>query len=330
MKLGIVGTGLIVDTLFQFIGEIKEIEINAICSTINSRNKMLEMADKFNIANRYTDYEQFLNDESYDTVYVAIPNNLHYSYSKKALLAKKNVICEKPFTTNHKQALALADIALENHLFLIEAISNIHTANFQKIKELLPTLGDIKIVSLNYSQYSSRYDLFKQGIIKPAFNINCSGGALMDLNVYNIHFVVALFGQPQNLYYYPNIEKDIDTSGILIMDYDDFKVSCIAAKDCGAPLLNNIEGNKGCIYFSTAINKLNSFSYQLNNQQPQQYSINSQDHRMKAEFIKFADIIDNNKLEECKKMLDHTLSVMSVITQARVSANIKFPDDENI
>ena len=62
MKLGIVGTGLIVDTLFQFIGEIKEIEINAICSTINSRNKMLEMADKFNIANRYTDYEQFLND----------------------------------------------------------------------------------------------------------------------------------------------------------------------------------------------------------------------------------------------------------------------------
>ncbi len=330
MKLGIVGTGLIVETLFQFISEIKEIEVKAICSTINSKNKMINMAETNHIENRYTDYDLFLKDTSFDTVYVAIPNNLHYSYSKKALLAGKNVICEKPFTTNHKQALALADLALEKHLFLIEAISNIYTANYQKIKELLPTLGDIKIVSLNYTQYSSRYDLFKQGIIKPAFNINCSGGALMDLNVYNIHFVTGLFGQPQNVYYYPNIERDIDTSGILIMDYDDFKVTSIAAKDCGAPLLNAIEGNKGCIYFETAINKLSEFSYQLNKQEAQHFAFNSNDHRMKAEFIKFADMIDNDLYDECKKQLDHSLAVMSILTQARVSADLRFPDDANI
>ncbi len=82
MKLGIVGTGLIVETLFQFISEIKEIEVKAICSTINSKNKMINMAETNHIENRYTDYDLFLKDTSFDTVYVAIPNNLHYSYNR--------------------------------------------------------------------------------------------------------------------------------------------------------------------------------------------------------------------------------------------------------
>lgn len=28
----------------------------------------------------------------------------------------------------------------------------------------------------------------------------------MDLNIYNIHFVVGLFGKPKDVQYYPNIE----------------------------------------------------------------------------------------------------------------------------
>ena len=49
------------------------------------------------------------------------------------------------------------------------------------MKELLPRLGDIKLVALNFSQYSSRYDNFKKGIISPSFDPNNAGGALMDL-----------------------------------------------------------------------------------------------------------------------------------------------------
>jgi len=40
----------------------------------------------------------------------------------------------------------------------------------------------------------------------------------MDLNVYNIHTLVGLFGKPKKVYYEANIERGIDTSGILTLD----------------------------------------------------------------------------------------------------------------
>lgn len=73
-------------------------------------------------------------------------------------------------------------------------------------------MGDVKIVQLNYSQYSSRYEAFKQGQIAPVFDPKKAGGALMDLNVYNIHFVAGLFGEPKAVHYYPNMKKGVDTS----------------------------------------------------------------------------------------------------------------------
>lgn len=328
MKLGIVGTGLIVNTLFEFIDEIDTIEINAICSTVNSKDKMHFLAKEHHIKNCYTKYEDFLNDDSFDTVYIAIPNYLHYSYSYKALTYGKNVICEKPFTTNYRQALSLADLAIKNKLILLEAISNQYNDNLFKIKQLLPTLGNLKIVSFNFCQYSSRYDNFKKGIIQPVFDINKSGGALMDLNVYNIHLAIELFGMPEKVYYYPNIEKNIDTSGILIMDYNNFKVSSIAAKDCGIPSINTIQGDKGYIYSNSPSNTLDNFYYQLNKQDKIHYSLDVNEHRMKKEFIAFADMIDNNKYDEVLKHLDHTLYVMDILTQARLSADLKFTQDE--
>ncbi|MGI6510611.1 MAG: hypothetical protein ACOX1L_08585 [Erysipelotrichaceae bacterium] len=72
----------------------------------------------------------------------------------------------------------LEKIAKERKLIILEAISNQHNPNYHKIKELLPTIGDVKIVVLNYTQYSSRYDAFKEGVILPAFDYRKSGGAL--------------------------------------------------------------------------------------------------------------------------------------------------------
>lgn len=45
----------------------------------------------------------------------------------------------------------------------------------------------------------------------------------MDLNIYNIHFIVGLFGVPKSVEYLANIQRDVDTSGILLLDYGDFK-----------------------------------------------------------------------------------------------------------
>ena len=219
MKLAVLGTGKIVQEFLPMIQQVENVELVALLSTPRSLDKAKEMQVQYHIQEVYTDYETLLGNEIFDTVYIALPNHLHYQYTKAALLQGKNVICEKPFTLNAQQLQELIQIATEKRLILLEAITNQYLNNFLQIKKDLAQLGKIKIVECNYSQYSSRYDAFKEGKILPAFDPQKGGGALMDINIYNIHFIVGLFGKPEKVQYLANIERDIDTSGILVLDY---------------------------------------------------------------------------------------------------------------
>ena len=323
MKLGILGSGMIVKEFLTITKYLEGIELTAILGTERSRENVEKLKREYNIKNAFYDMEELLKSEV-DTVYVALPNNLHFEFSKKALESNKNVIVEKPFTSNYKEALILKKIAMEKSLFIFEAITNQYLPNYIKIKELLPTLGNIKIVQCNYSQYSSRYDRFKAGIVLPAFDPKAAGGALMDLNIYNIHYVVGLFGRPKNVEYYANIERGIDTSGVLILDYERFKCVCIGAKDCKAPIANNIQGDKGCIYQDTPANVCEKFQVLMNDGQTKTINENNYEHRMVNEFIKFQRMIKNSDLEGCYNMLEHSMIVCEVQTMAIEKAGIVF------
>ena len=235
MRLGIIGSGMIVNDFLEIIPYLDGIELRGIYGRKSSEEKLNKLKNENNIKEIFYDYEELLKSDI-DTVYIALPNNLHFEFSKKALEANKNVIVEKPITSNYKEAKILSDLARERKLFIFEAITTEYLPNYLKIKELLPKLGDIKIVQCNYSQYSSRYNSFKEGKVLPAFDPAFSGGALMDINIYNIHYVVGLFGKPKNIEYYPNIERGIDTSGVLMLDYNKFKCVCVGAKDCNCLL----------------------------------------------------------------------------------------------
>ena len=329
MKLGIVGAGLIVHTLLQFIHEV-DIELVAISATPQEEEKLKELQKEHGFKYIYTDYEEMLKNDEIDTVYLGVNNQLHFRFAEKSLNANKHLILEKPFTSNYNQAKKLVDIAHKNHLMIFEAISTIHNPNFKKIEELLPSVGDVKIVSINYTQYSSRYDAFRNGEVLPAFDYTKSGGALMDLNIYNIHFIVGLFGSPLKVDYIANMERSIDTSGILTLDYGKFKAVLIAAKDCGAPFTNCIQGNDGCIYTSSPMFTLTHFEHQLNKQEPVHYDFTNNAHRMKHEFLDFLEIFNNKDYEADEELMQHSLKVMEVITQAREKVNLVFPDDQNI
>lgn len=328
MKLGIVGSGMIVGDLLSFIFNIKDIELIHISGTQRSEEKLKQIKEDYGFLRYSTHYEALLEDQEVDTIYVAIPNHLHYEYAKKALLASKNVILEKPITSTYEEALELQTLAIQNHLFLWEAITNQYLPNYQKIKDLLPRLGDIKIIECNYSQYSSRYDAFKKGDIKPAFDYKKSGGALMDLNIYNIHFIVGLFGKPETIDYYPNIKNHIDTSGILILGYPTFQCVCIGAKDCQAPLSNTIQGDKGCIKVTTPLSIIGSIELTMNKSHTEVMNINHGIHRMYDEFVAFEDMYVHQDYQRCYDMLEHSMNVSYVLTTARKKAGIVFPADQ--
>lgn len=316
MKLGIIGSGMIVKDFLSFAHEIPEIKLEAIAA--RNIDNLKELQSKYNINNIYTDIDLCLKNKEVDTIYVAVPNNLHYSVAKKALEAGKNVICEKPFTLKYYEAVELFEIAEAKGLILIEAITNQYQKNYLDIKENLDNIGEIRLVECNFSQLSSRYEAFKNGVIAPVFDKSKGGGVLGDLNIYNIHFIVGLFGKPNKVHYVSNIVNDVDTSGILLLEYDNFKVVCIAAKDTFNNSYVNIQGNQGIIKVIGPTNEVPNYSIQTKDNLINENK-NIHSHRMFAEFKKFVEVINNKDFEFMKIQKEHTLNVMYIYEEAKKS-----------
>lgn len=230
-------------------------------------------------------------------------------------------------TSNIHEAEELAALAKEKGLYLFEAISTVYLSNYRKIREWLPRIGTIKIVSCNFSNYSRRYDDFCKGVVQPAFDPEKSGGALMDLNLCNLHYLLGLFGVPKAVNYLPNIERGIDTSGILTLDYDTFKAVSIAAKDCAAPWSYVIQGTKGYIMQKTPANFCMEVTLHLNDGTEETFD-EEPASRLETEFRAFKKEIDSGDRRFCYEMLEHSLSVSRVQTEARLGAGIRFPADE--
>lgn len=106
-----------------------------------SREQAETLAQTYHVPTIHHDVDAFLADPTMDTVYIALPNSLHYTYAKRALEAGKHVILEKPFTPTRAQAVRLAALAREKQLFLLEAITVPHLSNVKQAQNLLPGWG---------------------------------------------------------------------------------------------------------------------------------------------------------------------------------------------
>lgn len=319
MKLGIVGTGMIVRDLMRMLHQVP---VQSLAIYGRDLAKAQQLADECGIPLVFNDYAALLHADI-DTVYIALPNHLHFAFARQALTAGKHVIMEKPITSNSHELQTLRDLAKTRGLILIEAVTVHYLPAYLSMREKVAELGEIKIVSLNYSQYSSRYDRFKAGEVLPVFDPLQSGGALMDLNVYNLHFAVGLFGKPQGCVYAANMQRGIDTSGILLLDYPAFKVVCIGAKDCAAPVQLSIQGDKGNITIPMPANAMHRFILTPNHGIAQSFDF-AQEHRMLPEFRQFVQIIDKRDFLFAEKMLDISAAVCAITEEARKQAGIVF------
>lgn len=327
MKLGIIGTGMIVENFLPYLVKMEGLEIKALLSTPRSLDKAREMADRFSIVFVTADFEELCGMDI-DTVYVAVPNFMHFDYCRKALKRKLNVIVEKPMVCSLREAQELKQLAEENQCFLFEAITTLYLGNYKKVQEWLPRIGTIKLAQSQYSQYSSRYNAFRSGEVLPAFDPAKAGGALMDLNLYNIHYIMGLFGKPESYRYYANIERGIDTSGILVMEYDGFTAMCLAAKDSKGMRGGLIQGTDGVIRTEESPNLVGKAVLELNDGTVEEYDDGYTDKRMIPEFETFIKTINAKDYDFCYQMLEKSIAVTEVQTKARLAAGIVFPADE--
>lgn len=327
MKLGIIGSGLIVQEFLPKMVKLEGLEVVAIQGRKPEQLKTL--CEENGVPHAVTNFHD-LCATGVDTAYIAVPNALHFDYCKQALEAGLNVIVEKPMTSNYKEAMHLQKMAEEKGLFLFEAITTLHLESFQKIQEWLPRIGTVKLAQSQLSQYSRRYDAFLAGEVLPVFDPQKSGGAMMDLNLYNIHLIMGLFGQPKDVCYYANIERGIDTSGVLMMQYDGFQALCLAAKDCRGSIGATIQGTGGCIRTTRSPNSLGQVILELNDGTKETFDEPMVSARLIPEFTDFISAINARDLDYCRAMLKKSVAVSWVQTEARLNAGIRFPSDGEI
>ena len=320
MKLAIIGTGMIVNEgALPALKEVPEIETTAIFARPKSRDKAEKLAAEYSIPKIFTDYDELLADAEIDFVYIGLVNSVHYEYTKKALSAGKNVIVEKPFATKAAEVEEIKNLALEKNLYVFEAVTTLHLPNFYAIKEKISELGQIRVVTANYSQYSSRYDRYLNGEITPGFDPKSYGGALYDINIYNLNFIVGLFGEPLEVDYTANIGySGVDISGVAVLKYKDFFATALAAKDSDSPSFIIIQGEKGYIKTLDKPNSLGAFEFSLRgSDKVEKFAFNKYPHRMIHEFKDFAKIYHEKIFDAMKAGLETSVSVMRTAEKAR-------------
>ena len=100
--------------------------------------------------------EEICNDENIDLVVITTPNTSHFSLAMQALKAGKNVVVDKPFTINTKDADELIAEAAKRNLILSVYHSRRFDSDFYTVQKIIKNdlLGGLV-------EMESRYDRFR-------------------------------------------------------------------------------------------------------------------------------------------------------------------------
>jgi len=128
-------------------------------------------------------------------VYISVPHPFHAEWCIKAARAGKHILCEKPLTLNHAEAMAVAEAARENGVFLMEAFMYRCHPQTARLVELIRSgaIGRVGVVQATFSfhaAYNAEGRLFKNAL---------GGGGILDVGCYTTSIARLVAGTAQGL-----------------------------------------------------------------------------------------------------------------------------------
>ena len=320
LKLGVIGTGAISHHFIEAAHSSGEYKLVAVYS------RKLKTATTF--ASRYQNIQLFnqLEDffkSSFDVVYIASPNSLHFAQAKVALSAGKHVILEKPAVTQPQEWLDLVQTAEKNHCFIFEAARNYHEEAFTTIKNFL---ADKQILGadFNYAKYSSKMPDLLAGQTPNVFSDRFAGGALMDLGIYPLYAAVRLFGKAQDATYQAQqLDNSMDLNGDGILLYPDFQIHIKAGKNITSNLPCEIYTTDGTLTLNT-IEHIRSAIFTDHKGNDIHLPIQQAPHTMIEEVAAFANMMKEPDQSLYKDWLNDAAHVHHLFYTMRQTAGIRF------
>ncbi|HZV71234.1 MAG TPA: Gfo/Idh/MocA family oxidoreductase [Saprospiraceae bacterium] len=190
---------------------------------VASRNieKAREYGAQWEIPKTYGSYEEMLNDDQIDVIYISLPNHLHTEWIIKSLEAGKHVLCEKPMCLSLDELDVVEKAVAKTGLTVMEGFMHLHHPQTQLWKAMIDR-GDLGEIHSMRSSFTFNFDRSADNY---RWNANEGGGALWDVGVYPISLFQFLFGSSSlkgNASIY--IENGIDLSTSALLDYGEGRI----------------------------------------------------------------------------------------------------------
>ncbi len=189
-KWGVIGCGRIARAFAKGLQTLPDAQLVAAAS--KSMKRATAFGAACGVGHVYDNYEEMLEKEDLDAVYVATTHNFHYENTKLCLEHGVPVLCEKAFTVNAAQAEELIARARAKNLFLMEAMWTRFLPGIVKLRELLEegVIGEVTHLKASFGIHSKRTLPWQRMLSK-----KLAGGALLDLGIYPVSFARMVFGQ---------------------------------------------------------------------------------------------------------------------------------------
>ena len=277
LRFGIIGCSRIAES--SVIPSIQNSKYSDL-EIVGSRNtkKSKDFANKFKCKN-FGSYEDVLENDNVDAVYISVPVGLHEKWATKAAKNGKHILCEKSSTTTFSSAQKMVLTAKKFNVRLMEALMFRYHPQHSKVKELIKNnyLGKL----FNFTGFYGFPPIPRTDI---RFDKNLGGGILNDAGCYPICASRILFDEePESVFCNLTIDKKskVDTKANIFLKYSGIKSAYMAvAYDVSYNSTYGLWGTNGNLSLKRAYNIPSDMRAEiiLNREKPKTLSIKPVNH----------------------------------------------------
>ena len=324
MKIGILGAGSIAVVMANTLNGMKQngenVELYAVAA--RDEERAATFAKEHGFEKSFGSYEEMLSDEELKLVYIATPHSHHFEHVKLCLEHGKNVLCEKSFMANAKQAVEIIAMAEQKKLLLTEAIWTRYMPSRDMLNDVIASriIGNVTSLSANLGYVINSVPR----IMDPAL----AGGALLDLTVYPINAALMIFGDDIKKIdaMCVKTETGVDGQDNVVFTYGDGKMATmyttVFAQSDRRVMIN---GDKGYIQVENVNNYEAIKVYNLERELMQEISVPEQITGYEYEVRAAMKAIMEGRIECPEMSHSETIKVMKIMDKIREIYDIKFP-----
>ncbi|WP_395571653.1 Gfo/Idh/MocA family protein [Streptomyces sp. BK79] len=326
VRWGILATGGMSARFTADLVDLPDAEVVAVASRTEASAKAF--AERFGIARAYGGWEALARDEDVDVVYVATPHSSHRAAAGLCLEAGRNVLCEKPFTLNAREAEELVALARGNGAFLMEAMWMYCNPLVRRLKALVDdgAIGEVRSVHADFGL---------AGPFPPAHRLRDpaqGGGALLDLGVYPVSFAQLLLGEPEDVTALAVLsDEGVDLQTGALLSYGG---GALASVHCsivgGTPNSASVTGSTGRIDVPYGFFFPDHFVLHRDGKEPQEFRADPADGpraSLRHEAREVMRAVRAGETESPLVPLDGTLAVMRTLDAIRDRVGVRYPGE---